>query len=225
MRINIIHISSLSIMYSKLYFPRFFTAGSEKSINEKLSASDTLKWEKTKYQALLQLRKHGSRIITSLCELKAITSKKETDSLYGYVEFVMQKAISNPNFNSALYANELGNRFALLKAKIEEHKKLEQCCSGMNLFENSIITAVGALGVVFFGVAVSTGPLGMALLAVGMAIASALLTTIAAYSVYVDSRFIKGKQLNEIEVGINFISSYPNGSLFDEVDEHSLCCP
>ncbi len=213
------------ILFAKVYFPRFFKAPSEKSIDAKLSARETLNWERDKYQSLLKLKQHGSRIITSLCELKAITKTQETDSLYACVEGVMQKAISNRSFNPALYSNELNNRFTLLKAKIAEDKKLDKCFSGLNIVTNSIFSTVGFLGVVLFGMAITTGPLGAALFAVGMTIASALVATITAYSAYVDARFIGDKQLKEIEAGINFISNYPNGALLDEVDErNTLFC-
>ncbi|KTC90129.1 hypothetical protein OQJ18_05390 [Fluoribacter dumoffii] len=195
-------------MFTKLYFPSFFTAPYEKNISKKLSSSDTLGWDRDKFKALLRLKSHASKITSSLSELKGLMQPSQIDSFYQYLSFVMEKAISEKSFNPALYRNELNNRFLLLKDEVGESKKVDKFFSGCNIFTNSIVATTGVLGVALFGAAVFTGPLGMALLAVGMTILSALIATIAAYSIYVDARFLGDKQLREIEDGVTYLSNY-----------------
>ncbi|PWY56715.1 hypothetical protein DGG96_04725 [Legionella qingyii] len=213
-------------MYSNIYLPRFFSTSLEIDIQRKLSDRETLNWDQTRYQALLNLKKHLSRMMTSLAQLKQITGAAQIESMCSLIELSMQKAISDPSFNSVQFSNALNNKFSQLKDEIEEYKKLQKCFSGCNLFANSIVASVGALGVVLFGAAAATGPLGIALLGLGMAILSALVFAAAAYSVYVDARFLGDKQLENLETGINFLNNYPNVSFL--LDEHptgsTLCC-
>lgn len=213
-------------IYSTIYLPRFFPTPLERTIQEKLSDREILNWEPTRYQALLNLKKHLLRMTASLAQLKAITEAKQIDSMYSLIEQAMQEAISNPHFSSVQCSNTLSNKFSQLKDEIEEYKKLQKCFSGCNLFSNSIVTSVGALGVVLFGASIATGPLSLALLGVGMTILSVLVFAAAAYSVYVDARFIGDKQLQELETGIKFLNNYPN--VESVLDEHqmgnSACC-
>ncbi|QMT61542.1 hypothetical protein [Legionella sp. PC997] len=213
------------IFYSKIYFPRFFPTTLEKAIQDKLDDTDTLNWELTRYKALLNLKKQASRMISSLEELKKVTEAQQIDSMDKLIQEVIKEAISNPSFDGSQHFNVLNNKFSLLKDEVEEHKNLEKCFSGCNVFANSIVTSAAALGVVLFGAAAVTGPLGIALLGIGMTLLSALVLSIATYSVYVDARFIGDKQLSEIDAGINFLTSYPNVELMLEKDvpSNTLC--
>lgn len=212
-----------SVMFSTLYFPKFFKTSYEKNIDAKLSSVDTLRSDRRKFQALLELKKHASKIATSLVELKGVIKANQIDSFNEYFSGIIEKVISGKRFNPALYRNELNNRFSLLKDEVNEFKSFNKFFSGFNIFSNSIIATAGALGVVLFGAAVCTGPLGLALLAVGMAIVSALVLAIAAYSIYVDARFIGDKQLEEIEAGVKFLSNYNGKNLLsaDVVEKDS----
>ncbi|WP_237759362.1 hypothetical protein [Legionella parisiensis] len=171
---------------------------------------------------------HVAKLTVSLSELKGATQSSRVDFFYQYLSLVMQNAISDRSFNPALYSNELNNRFLLLKDEVKEHKNINKFFSGCNIFSNSIIASAGALGLVLFGAAVCTGPFGMALVAVGMSILSALVLAIAAYSIYVDARFLGDKQLKEIEAGVKYLSNYyPEDARFTnelEEDTSLLCC-
>ncbi|WP_454782191.1 hypothetical protein [Legionella sp. WA2022007384] len=185
-----------------------------------------MNWGRAQYQALLNLKKHASQMISSLEQLKGVTEGQQINSMYSLIETALEEAISETHFDASKHFNLLNNQFSLLKDEIEEYKNLEKCFSGCNLLGNSIVTSVAALGVVLFGTAVATGPLGVALLGLGMAIVSALICSTAAYSVYVDARFIGDKQLKELETGIKFLNIYPNveGVFEEEQLSNTPCC-
>ena len=198
------------MILSTIYFPRFFQTASEKAIRQKLIAKETLNWETDKYQALLQLQKHASKMAASLHELKAVVEYLDTASLETLITEVLDKTLSDEHYTPASAAKPLTNLFARLKSDLEENKKASKCFGGVNILGNSIVAAAAGLGIVLFGLTVFTAPLGTALLGLGMMLASTLVFATAVYSLYVDGRFIAEKQLQEIETGINFLCSYPH---------------
>ncbi|MCW8397294.1 hypothetical protein OQJ26_00610 [Legionella sp. PATHC038] len=215
------------MIISTIYFPNFFQTPAEKAIRDKLIAKETLNWDVNKYQALLQLKKHISKITASLHELKAVVGNLDTQSLETLITEALDKTLSDKQFNPASYVKPLTNTFARLKSELEEDKKASKCFGGINMLANSIIATVGGLGVVLFGLSVFTAPLGTALLGLGMMLVSTLVFAITTYSLYVDGRFMADKQLKEIEAGINFLCSYPDGDSLNaqfEDHDHTLFC-
>lgn len=215
------------MIISTIYFPRFFQTPSEKAIRQKLIAKETLNWDTNKYQALLQLKKHISKMTASLHELKAVVENLDTTSLETLIADVLDKTLSDEHYNPASALKPLTNLFARLNSDLEEDKKASQCFGGINMLANSIIATAGGLGVVLFGLSVFTAPLGTALLGLGMMLVSTLVFAITAYSLYVDGRFMADKQLQEIKAGINFLCSYPDVDSLDaefEDHDHRIFC-
>ncbi|STY31109.1 Uncharacterised protein [Legionella wadsworthii] len=205
------------LFFTRIYFPRFSDTQLEKFFDDKLKSQEVREWETEKYLALLRLKAHTTRITTSLSELKAIADIKEIDELYGQIAGVIYQTVNDSSFNPNVSYRSLNNQLEFLKQKLQQEKTLQNFFCGLNIFTNSMLASVGALGIVLFGAAVCTGPLGMALLGVGMTILSALALAVAAYSIYVDARYIGDEQLKEVKKGIDFLSRYPDSeALFDE---------
>lgn len=205
------------LFFTRIYLPRCSDTQLEKLFDDKLKSQEIRDWETERYIALLRLKAHTTRITSSLSELKAITGIKEVEELYGQITGVVYQTINNPSFNPSDYYRNLNNQLEFLKQKIQQEKTLQSVFCGLNIFTNSILASVGALGIVLFGAAACTGPLGMALLGVGMTILSAIVLAVAAYSIYVDARYIGNEQLKEVKKGIEFLSQYPNSE--DQFEE------
>lgn len=212
------------LFFTKIYFPRFSLADYEKRIQQKLLAVDVLNGESNNYQALLKLRKHASNMSASFRQLKGISHVEAIDILEDYVNQAIIAALNNESTQP--YKHFLNNSFSLLKDQFEEDKTFNKVFSGFNIFTNSILTAAAAFGVILFGAAVTTGPLGLALLGLGMAVLSALVLTVAVYSIYVDGRNLHDIQLQEIKEGIEFLSTYDPASLSlePEAEPKSIFC-
>lgn len=198
------------LFFTRFYFPNLSTSDLEQAFDKFIKSKDVLSWEPDNYQTLLNLKKHASRITISLSELKAIHEIEEIDTLYSLIGKAINQALSYPDFNPAAWANQLQNHYSLMLHKIEEDNNEKKFFSGFNMFTNAITATAGALGIVLFGAAIGTGPLGMALLAACMTLASTLVFVIAAYSLYVDGRYLADKQLTEVKDGIDFLCKYPN---------------
>ncbi|MDI9819867.1 MULTISPECIES: hypothetical protein [unclassified Legionella] len=197
------------LFFTRIHLPRFSLTDYEKAIQAKLLNEDTLQWETARYDALLALKKHAAKMAASLHQLRGISNSEAIRLLNDNIVGAMNAAINDNRFNPALYMDSINNPFSLLKSQLEE-EKMNKVFSGLCIITNSIAAATGALGVVLFGAAVASGPLGLALLGLGMAILSALVLTVAVYSIYVDGRNLFDSQLKEIEEGIQFLNTYPN---------------
>ncbi|WP_131762200.1 hypothetical protein [Legionella jamestowniensis] len=180
---------------------------------------DVLNGESSNYQALLKLRKHISNMSASFRQLKGISHVEAIDILEKQVNQAIIAALNNESTQP--YKQYLNNSFSLLKVQFEEDKTFNKVFSGFNIFTNSILTAASAFGVILFGAAVTTGPLGLALLGLGMAVLSALLLTVAVYSIYVDGRYLHDFQLQEIKEGIEFLNTFDDASLSLEPEAES----
>lgn len=193
------------IFFTRLQTPRFSSTDYEKLIERMLVDAAILEDSSHKYNALLKLKGHAAKMAASLHQLKGLSSSANIEPL----EKCIQQAILNTIENRTISHNEIKNRFAHLKEDLnnEEGRKI---ISGLFMFTNGLLTTVSAVGIIIFGAAMTTGPVGIALLALTMTIASALVLMIAAYSLYVDGRNLFDKQIKEIESGITFlIEEYP----------------
>ncbi|KTC89250.1 MULTISPECIES: hypothetical protein [Legionella] len=186
--------------FTRLQTPRFSSTDYEKLIERMLVDAAILEGSSHKYNALLKLKGHVAKMAASLHQLKGLSSSATIEPL----EKCIQQAIFNTIDNKKTDHNEIKNRLAHLKEDLnsEEGRKI---ISGLFMFTNGLLTTVSAVGIIIFGAAMTTGPVGMALLALTMAIVSALVLMIAAYSLYVDGRNLFDKQIKEIESGIDFL--------------------
>ncbi|KTD24537.1 hypothetical protein [Legionella maceachernii] len=195
--------------FTRIHLPRFSSTDYEKLIQKKLLSDAMLEAENHKYNALLQLAEHAEKIANSIHQLQGIlSSRNSVNLLHNRLHAAIVDAVCNPQFNPLPHANPVKNSLAKIKAELS-HETGRKVWSGLFIFTNSIVVASSAFGVVLFGAAVGTGPLGIALLGLGLAILSALVLALAAYSIYVDSRNIADSPVKEIEKGIAFLESYP----------------
>ncbi|WED44585.1 hypothetical protein [Legionella cardiaca] len=212
------------MFYSRIYLPRFSSTSYEENLQQKLLNEQTSSWDKKKYQALLNLKTHASRVAASLHQLKTITGSQNVKALDEIITRAINNAVNDERFNASLFSHSLGSAFATLEREIQEDQASYKAFAYLNLVTNSIIATISGAGILLFGAALATAPFSIMLLGIGMTLLSALTLTITAYSAYVDNRFIAGKQLQEIDKCIKQLNAYPNEPELAPDEANHSCC-
>lgn len=195
------------ILLSRVYLPRFFKT-IEDTIQERLENSITKNWPNRKYKDLLELKQHTNKMMDSLHQLQGISGDKSIDELQKKIHKTLANILLAPENNTRSNMILLRNQFDLVKLKLNEDKVFDKSLCALNILANSIYASAGGLGVLLCAAAVASGPIVPALMALICLAVSALVLAIAAYSVYVDGRFIFDQQIKEIDEGITFIDAH-----------------
>lgn len=193
----------------KLYFPAFFNASYETQINRKLRQPETLAWENNDYKHLWMLKKHAEKVAASIHELESSVRNEETlKTLNEYATAAFELVISGRALDPQQHIKPLNNILYRLKREISDSECWNITFSCLNIMSNSFITGFSGASTLLFAAAALTGPASAVLFSLGMAAFAGVITMLAAYSLYVDIRFVADQQLTEIEKGINFINKY-----------------
>ncbi|MFJ1267284.1 hypothetical protein ACD661_01795 [Legionella lytica] len=188
-----------------LYFPAFFDTPQEKDINSKLRLPATLAWNINEYRQLWKLKKHTERVTASIHQLQFIVPMDQTlNDLKVLVSSAFALAIEGKKLNRTQHTNRLENCFYILESELSESATWDISFSCLNLISNTFIIGLASASTLLFTATALAGP-GPMLLPLALAVIASSLTMIAAYSMYVDIRFARHKQLTEIKEGIDFL--------------------
>jgi hypothetical protein len=207
----------------RLYFPTFFVSPQEKDINSKLRLPATLAWNINDYRQLWKLKKHTEKVTASIHQLQFIVPTEQTlNDLKKLASSAFALAIEGKKLDRRQHANRLENCFYLLENELSESATWDISFSCLNLISNTFITGLASAGTLLFTAAALTGP-GTLLLPLALAVIASALTMIAAYSMYVDIRFTRQKQLTEIKEGIAFLcTNYCPDYVSESTNEDNL---
>ncbi|MDR3502695.1 MAG: hypothetical protein P4L79_08950 [Legionella sp.] len=204
----------------KLYFPAFFSTSNEIQINKKLRRPEILAWDNKDYKNLWALKKHAERVAASIHQLESFVGDDETlKVLNQYATTAFERVIAGNKLDRRQHINPLNNTLYRLKNEFSESECWDITFSCLNLMSNSFITGLSGAGTLLFAAAALTGPASAVLFSFGMAVLAATVTMLAAYSLYVDGRFVTDQQLTEIEKGIDFIIQYSREVTAEPVSE------
>jgi len=199
--------------FTRIRWPRFTQNDYEKLIEQRLGSSNVVKGDTYQYLALLELQKQASKIAASIYQLRGtLNDSNEIKQLDTKLQSVILEAARGRNFVFKMTDSiEITNLWNGVKAKLKAENTFY--CGGkawsvLFMGMNSILFAAGVAGVILFASVIATGPLGGALLGLGMAVLSALVVGITAYSLYADYRNITDTPTKEIEEGIKFLTIY-----------------
>lgn len=166
-------------------------------------------WDNKDYKRLWTLKKHAEKVAASIHELESFVHDEETlKTLNKYATIAFERVIAGHTLDPKQHINPLNNTLYRLKNEISDSECWDITLSCLNVMSNSFITGLSGAGTLLFAAAALTGPASAVLFSLGMAALAGAITILAAYSLYVDVRFIAEEQLREIESGINFITKY-----------------
>jgi hypothetical protein len=170
-----------------------------------------------KYRCRLALQEHASKVATAIHQLSGLSRCTAINTLSSQFASAMQDCLGTKPAFVRTFALE--NSFALLESQLKA-EKCDKISASIFLLSNAIVFCVGVAGIMLFGAGmVLSSPIEISLLAAAMVIMSAVVTALAAYSLYVDGRFLFDRQLNDIKTGINFLSNHFNT---DSVDQTAI---
>lgn len=209
----------------KLYFPTFFYPSYETEINKKLRQPETLALANKDYKELWKLKRHAEKVAASIHELEAFASNEETvKALNKYITEAFDHVLAGGKLNLTQHIHPLQNTMFRLKDELSNSACWDVTFSCLNMMSNSFIMGISGAGSILFTAAVLTGPASALLLSMGMAVLSTSLAILAAYSLYVDGRFVVDQQIGEIEEGINFLCEFqPKYMPEPTTGNHSAC--
>jgi len=196
---------------TRIHYPRISPTSYENAINVKLRDAAIMQLESHKYDALLRLREQATNMASSLHQLRGTSSCQSIAILNEALSQAISAAVAANDtrpFQPSLYMGEIKSALSLVKNYLKDETS-RKFSAGVFLFANSILACSGIAGIAIFSMAASTGPVGIALLGLVMAILSTFVLMIAAYSMYVDGRTLFDSQIKEIEGGIKFLNDYP----------------
>ncbi|MBA2711048.1 MAG: hypothetical protein H0U57_10715 [Tatlockia sp.] len=177
---------------------------------------ETLNWDKNNYLNLLNLKIHASKAAASFSQLnclfkRSLVKKDDLDKLEKNILEAVRAILRNEDISDR--KDYISNSFALIKSAMMEENVLDKSASICNLITKSIYSALFLASVCIAAMMICTGPIGISLLGIGSALISTCLLLLAAYSLYVDGRYLAGKQVEEIDTFIDKLFSYNCGAL------------
>ncbi|CAM4440389.1 MAG: hypothetical protein LEGION0403_FIIPPAGN_00083 [Legionella sp.] len=204
----------------KLYIPAFFSTSYETKINKKLRQPETLALANKDYNELWKLKIHAEKVAASLHELKSIVHNKSSmNDLNKYTTEAFDLVIRGGKLNPTLL-NQVQNSLFHLHNELLDYACWEVTLSCLNVISNSFLLGFGGTSTLLLTAAALTGPASAVLFSMGMAILAATITVLAAYSLYVDARFIVDQQIADIEEGVKFLSNFKSNHLYEPVSQN-----
>lgn len=202
-------------MYSKVYFPRFFHTQYEQEIERKLQSYPVLIQSERK--TLLKLKNQVSILANSLHELKEIHDSYALRNLESLISQTIDELLNNRSL-SAHSISTIDEHLLQLKQQLKMNApSSDNVISYFNLTADIIFSLSSAAGILLFGAALFTGPLGFMFLGTLLMTSISIFTFgITTYSAYVETRFILDKQLDDVTRGINFLKQFPDLNDNDE---------
>lgn len=189
-----------------LYFPDFKSKPYLTLIEQKLKEGKTLNWNHAQYLRLLDLKKHASQAAASFSQLNALFENNEFPEFEQNILKAVKAAIENKDISP--FENNIRNSFARIKDSLSDRKEIRGCSSVCNLVTNSITTTVGLAAICVAAIAISTCGIGAIFMGMVIALLATAITLLAAYSLYVDGRYLANKQVEEIDSFIDNLFSY-----------------
>lgn len=210
----------------KLYFPAFFSTSYEKEINYKLRQPTTLALANKDYKQLWKLKNHAKKVAASIHELEAFASDEETvRTLNIYATNAFNHVMRGNKLIPAQHINPLDNIVFRLEEEFTQSECWNVTFSLINMISNSFISGASGAGTILFTAAALTGPGSALLFSMGMAVLAASVAVLAAYSLFVDGRFIVEHQIADIKEGINFLRTFDPKYLAEPVEVNYSTSP
>lgn len=199
------------------FFTTFYTPGITTKpyitlLEKKLKETQTLNWDNVQYLNLLNLKMHASKAAASFSQLKCILNEspsinsKELEALEKKIHEAVEAVINNQDVSDL--KDYVTNSFSLIKNSMTENSGIPISTSICNLVTNSIYSAICIAGIFIAAVMMCTGPAGMIFLGLGLALLASVILLLAAYTLYVDGRFVANKQVEEIDSFIDNLFRY-----------------
>ncbi len=197
------------------FFTTFYTPGIASKpyvtlLEKKLKEIQTLNWDHDLYLNLLNLKKHASQAAASFSQLKCLfketVKSKELEDLEKKILEAVDALIKNHDISDQ--KDYVKNSFSLIKNSMTEQKGVLKSTSICNLVTNTICSVTCIAGIWIGAFMICTGPVGMTCLGLGLAFLATALLLIAAYSLYVDGRYVADKQVEEIDSFIDNLFAY-----------------
>lgn len=201
--------------FTRICIPKFSLTTYEQEIENQLLTKYHTFATQHQYKTLLELQQHIANIANSLHQLKVdpvslrniISLENEVAHSVSFLlgdNFLMtytKKCAKNLPNQKALH-----NSFMQLENDIKKDN-VSKIMSGVFVVTNSIALLAGA-GTLILAASMATGTVGLAILALAIGLIGAALLMFAAYSLYVDGRYLFNKQLADIKTGVDFISNF-----------------
>jgi hypothetical protein len=212
------------------FFTTFYTPGIASKpyltlLEKKLKETQTLNWDNVQYTNLLNLKMHASKAAASFSQLKSLFNEspflksKDLQELEKKILEAVEALIKNQDISEL--KDYVRNSFSLIKNSMAEESSIHISTSICNIVTNSIYSAICIAGICTAAVMMCTGPAGMIFLGLGLTILASALLLLAAYTLYVDGRFVANKQVEEIDFFIDNLFRYncePEEQLEDSDD-------
>lgn len=213
------------------------------SLLVKLHEPRIVEGDRKEYNRLLQLKKHLSRMIVNIHQLRALDpdQREEYEKFCLVIENITASIMNKQPDNKTLYSeyqahskklnskrlyNELNNRFSLLQSTLEERADLDKFFAACTMLRDSFyaITSalIGSLSL-YIAAAALTEILLLTVIFALVALVFFMLTSGYVYSAYANARFIGNAQLEEIAEGIAFLNQCDedNGTLANDDDKEA----
>ncbi|RMX21348.1 hypothetical protein EAS68_04045 [Legionella jordanis] len=203
------------LFFTRLHFPAFSKNDIQKHIEKILNHPQTLSRNPEEYKKLLQLRAVVDKMSASLHQLKGIDSTVPWEMFELKALDLIKKRL---NFQDLTRddINSLRNAYEAGKVRLVNDKTINNLTSALFILSNSIL-ALSAGMTMIAACAMTTGPIGMALLGVALAFIAAAVLVMTAYSIYVDARQLANKQSKEIEEMIEFVAPTEPSNLHSDL--------
>ncbi len=200
------------LFFTTFYTPDLASKRYEMLLEKKLKAPQTLNWDHDQYLKLLNLKTHASKAAASFSQLNCLFNESSLvkDKALDQLEHKILKAVEAiiKDEGIALPKDYFTNSFSLIKSSMTEVHDLRKLTSICNLVTNSICSAFGLASICIAGFMICTGPIGMTFLGIGLALLATGMVLMAAYSLYVDGRYLANKQVEEIDTFIETLFTY-----------------
>lgn len=201
----------------RIHSPFFFSPSYQKKLDNELKAKNQLIRSELEYGELINLRRHLSRMAESIHQLKGIRNEGgKWDKFEEKVAALVETKFENKKTEDKK-RNECRNIFNDLKSEFEDNNTLMKAGSVCFLVSDSLLTLSAGVGVVVGAAAMATGPVGLVCFGIGLAVVASAILLLATYSMYVEGRFLAGKQFKEIENALDELA--PSSGSAPECDD------
>lgn len=198
------------MLFFRFFIPRLTLQPYLTQLEQKLKDEGTRNWAPTQYNKLLNLKNLAAKADASFSQLNSLffDNNAELRMDCNRLESNITQLISSitQKKDISTFRNNLTNTCTNLKNKLET-SKFSTGISVLNILNNSF-WVFASIATFYCACTLLTGPIGIIFLGVGLAILASAILLLAAYSLYVDGRYLANKQVEEIDAFIEALFSY-----------------
>lgn len=203
-------------MYLKLFHPSFTPEPFEKKIAQSLYLQGQQS-SQPGYQHLLLLEAAAHKAAAGFYQLKQLIrhlyGKKETQAL-NRVEKAVETAVLDllDGMNIDNRKKGISKAFQAIAQTLIDDETINKNMTNCTLFTNTMASLLLVAGIGLSVMLICTGPFALSILGVGLAMCTAALLSLTAYSCYIQTKFLLDAQLEDINDFIETLFEKPEAA-------------